>query len=87
MVHSCQTDCRSSFWLEWPFSWSWASWPSDKTAGAGISSIIDISFADTRNFWRARISLTPPAGAIPAPARASHPPGIEPWTCSGNAAG
>ena len=37
--------------------------------------------------WGARTSLTFSAGGIPAPARTSHPPGIEPWTCSGNAAG
>ena len=37
-----------------------------------------------RHQQRARTNLARPAGAIPAPARASHPPGTESWAHGGN---
>ncbi len=38
-----------------------AQWYTPGGIRPGIRSDSDISFGDTRNFWRARISLTPPA--------------------------
>jgi len=59
-----------------------ASWLSAKTAGAGILSVSITSFGDARNFWRARISLTPPADIFPSLSTPQIYLRIYPWAYS-----
>lgn len=59
-----------------------------RCAGRNQATLLAIRLgAGIRHRWPvrcARLSLAPPAGEIPAPARNSYPPGIEPWAGEGN---